>query len=377
MPATMTLDALFTPFLAGPLQLSNRIVMAPMTRCFSPGGVPGPDVADYYRRRAARSVGLIVTEGTWIPHPSASNDGRAPRFYGTDALQGWKAVVDAVHGEGGKIVPQLWHVGLTRKSEIENLYADMDLDYDQMASPSGYLAAGECVGTGMDDAQIEEVIAAYATAAASARDLGFDGVEIHGAHGYLPDQFFWHETNRRTDSWGGDTLAQRARFGVELVKACRAATAPDFPIIFRFSQWKLQDFSARLAQSPDELGDFLAALRDAGVDIFHASQRRFWEPAFEGSALNLAGWAKRLTGVPAITVGSIGLELEMLDTMFSDAVARPSRIDAAVAMLESGEVDLVAVGRALLGDAEWADKIRRGATQDLRPYDISALATLD
>ncbi|HRK19665.1 MAG TPA: hypothetical protein PK970_11960, partial [Hyphomicrobiaceae bacterium] len=102
---------LFTPWGAGSLQLKNRIVMAPMTRSKSPGGVPGADVAEYYRKRAAAGVSLIVTEGTVVAHPAAANDPNVPNFHGEPALAGWKRVVDAVHGAGGKIVPQLWHVG--------------------------------------------------------------------------------------------------------------------------------------------------------------------------------------------------------------------------------------------------------------------------
>ncbi|MFI4941072.1 MAG: 12-oxophytodienoate reductase, partial [Burkholderiales bacterium] len=102
---------LFKPFLSNNLILPNRVVMAPMTRSFSPGGVPGADVAAYYRRRAENGVGLIITEGTLINHPAATNDPRVPRFHGADALAGWANVVAAVHAAGGKIMPQIWHIG--------------------------------------------------------------------------------------------------------------------------------------------------------------------------------------------------------------------------------------------------------------------------
>src|ERR1700743_3109152 len=104
-------DALFQPLQIGALRLKNRIVMAPMTRYMSPGGVPGENVAAYYRRRAEGGTGLIISEGTWIPHPTASNDDKVPRFHGDDALAGWKRVVDEVHAAGAKMFPQLWHVG--------------------------------------------------------------------------------------------------------------------------------------------------------------------------------------------------------------------------------------------------------------------------
>ncbi len=103
---------LFRPFSIKSLILSNRIVMAPMTRSKSPGGIPGPEVAAYYRRRAEGGVGLVITEGTYVPHPSAGVYPDVPHFYGEQSLAGWKRVVEEVHLAGGKIFPQLWHVGL-------------------------------------------------------------------------------------------------------------------------------------------------------------------------------------------------------------------------------------------------------------------------
>lgn len=371
------LDPLFTPFSAGALALANRIVMAPMTRCFAPEGVPGDDVVDYYRRRAEGGVGLIVTEGAWIPHSGASNDERAPRFYGEDAMAGWRKVVAAVHQAGGRIVPQLWHVGLSEKPDMEHLYGvQQKPSFEGRTSPSGIIPIGHQVTEGISDAEVGRVIDAYASAAANAHAAGFDGIEIHGAHGYLPDHFFWHETNRRADSWGGPTLRERARFAAELVKACRAATAPDFPILFRFSQWKLHHYEAVLAETPEMLAPMLEVLTDAGVDIFHASQRRFWEPAFAGSPLNLAGWTKTLTGKPVITVGSVGLTLDMVSTVNVEAVAEPARLDAVAEMVARGEVDLVAIGRALIADAEMPNKLRTGESATLRAYEAAMLASL-
>ncbi len=223
--------------------------------------------------------------------------------------------------------------------------------------------------------EAEAVIEAYAQGAETAEKLGFDGVEIHGAHGYMVDQFFWHETNFRDDRLGGD-LSGRTTFGVELVKACRARVSPDFPIVLRFSQWKLQDYDAKLATTPQELERLLLPLSDAGVDIFHASQRRFWQPEFPDSPLNLAGWAKRITGKPSITVGSVGLEKEMRDGMVPGTNTPVARIDSVIQMLERDEVDLVAVGRALLADADWAKKVQRGAMRDIKPFNPAVLATL-
>jgi hypothetical protein len=209
---TAPVKALFAPFRLGSLELPTRVVMAPMTRSFSPGGVPNAQVVEYYRRRAAGGVGLIITEGTTVGHKAANGYPHVPRFYGEDALAGWKQVVDAVHAEGGKIVPQLWHVGNVRK-----------LGTEPDASVPGYgpmekVKDGQVVVHGMTQAYIDEVIAAFAQAARDAKAIGMDGVEIHGAHGYLIDQFFWEGSNQRTDQYGGD-LAARSRFAIELIQA--------------------------------------------------------------------------------------------------------------------------------------------------------------
>ncbi len=366
----MPAQALFTPFKLGALELPTRVVMAPMTRTFCPGGVPHAQVVEYYRRRAAADVGLIITEGTTVDHPAANGYPNVPRFHGEDALAGWKKVVDAVHAEGGRIVPQLWHVGSVRR-----LGTEPDASVPGYG-PSEKLKDGQVVVHGMSHADIRDVIEAFAQAARDAKAIGMDGVEIHGAHGYLIDQFFWATSNQRSDEYGGD-LAGRSRFAIELVQAVRAAVGPDFPIILRFSQWKQQDYSARLVDNAEALGEFLRPLADAGVDIFHCSTRRFWEPEFEGSDLNLAGWTRLLTGKPTITVGSVGLDGEFLQFMVdTDKVAQPASLEKLLQRLVDQEFDLVAVGRALLVDAQWAAKVREGREQDILPFSREALTSL-
>jgi 2,4-dienoyl-CoA reductase-like NADH-dependent reductase (Old Yellow Enzyme family) len=360
---------LFESLTLGVLTLPNRIVMAPMTRSQSPGGVPGPDVAAYYRRRAEHGVGLILSEGTAIDHPAAVSNDRVPRFHGEDALAGWAAVLAGVHAAGGRIMPQLWHVGMARKpGAVPNPEAPP-------VGPSGLTVQGDAVSAPLTDAEVEGLVDAYARGAAAAHRLGFDGIELHGAHGYLIDQFFWAGTNRRTDRWGGD-IAARTRFAAEVVRACRRATAPNFPILLRFSQWKIPVYDARLATTPDELARFLAPLVEAGVDVFHCSTRRFWEPEFAGSTLNLAGWTRRLTGRPVITVGSVGLDTDFIAGLFSRERADAAGLEALVGMVARGEVDLVAVGRALLVDPAWAEKVRDGRVDELRAFTPDALTTL-
>jgi 2,4-dienoyl-CoA reductase-like NADH-dependent reductase (Old Yellow Enzyme family) len=362
---TPAADILFTPFASGALSLRNRIVMAPMTRSQSPGGVPGPEVAAYYRRRAEHGVGLIITEGTGIDHPAALGNPNVPRFHGEAALAGWQAVADAVHAAGGRIMPQLWHVGMARKPG----------QGAAPVGPSGLTVTGDQVSPPLTEGEIAALVEAYAQGAADARRLGFDGIELHGAHGYLIDQFLWDGTNRRTDRYGGSLLA-RTRFAAEIVKACRRATDPAFPILFRFSQWKIPVYDARLVETPAELGQLLEPLVDAGVDMFHCSTRRFWMPEFPASPLNLAGWTRKLTGKPVITVGSVGLDTDFIASLFDRQSAGNAGLDRLIEMVGGGEVDLVAIGRALLVDAAWAEKLRTGRTGDWIPFTPAALATL-
>jgi 2,4-dienoyl-CoA reductase-like NADH-dependent reductase (Old Yellow Enzyme family) len=362
-------SALFRPFQARNFELPNRIVMAPMTRSFSPGGIPGANVAEYYEKRAADGVGLILTEGTLIERPAAGNEPDVPKFYGAEALAGWAEVVKRVHGAGGKIWPQLWHVGALRNPAVK--WAPPT----PLESPSGISRPGKPSGLAMTEADVADTINAFANAAASAQVLGFDGIELHGAHGYLIDQFFWAGSNERTDQWGGASIGQRTRFAAEVIRAVRAAVGPGFPIGIRLSQWKQQDFPARLASSPEELSQWLAPLVDAGADVLHCSQRRFWEPEFEGSALNFAGWAKKLTGLPAITVGSIGLSGEFVAS-YSGEASQPASLDDLVRRLDQEEFDLVAVGRAILADPHWVSKVRDARFNELGGFERQMLATL-
>ncbi len=368
---TMNLGPLFQPFEEKSLKLRNRIAMAPMTRNFSPGNVPGDNVVDYYRHRAEGGVGLLITEGTTVNHPGANGYPNVPAFHGDGALAGWKKVVDAVHEAGGAIFPQLWHVGAVRKQGIE---PDPSVPG---FSPSGLFAPGKPNGKAMTLEDIADVVNAFADAAQDAKALGFDGVEIHGAHGYLLDQFFWQGTNQRTDEYGGN-MANRQRFVIEIIEAIRHRVGPDLPIMLRFSQWKQQDYDAKLVNTPDELEQFLTPLVEAGVDIFHASTRRFWEPEFEGSDLNLAGWTQKLSGKPTMSVGSVGLTEDFISGTFASKkeAVEQAGIDELVERMTNHEFELIAVGRALLQDPEWLVKVKEGRIADVEAFAKKALTTL-
>ena len=375
---------LFQPIRINSLELKNRIIMPAMGHGKARGGVLGPSFHRYYQQRAEAGTALLIGEASAIGDPVAPVEPDQTHFHSLWPLTDWQRIAEVVHQAGAKIIPQLWHVGMIRKARSWPFY------HLPSRGPSGLyiqptdgtpMKAPVQQAEPMTQADIEEVIAIYGQAAADARRLGFDGLELHAAHGYLIDQFFWHVTNRRNDGYGGKTLRERARFGAEVVKECRRRTGPDFPIFLRFSQWKIQDYGARLAQTPEELAGMLEALADAGVDCFHASTRRFWEPEFHGSDMNLAGWTKKITGLPTITVGSISLDKELVPYTIRRQVSNErakettiTNLNRVMEMFNRGDFDMIAVGRAMLANPDWTRLVRAGRMDLLQPYDADTLA---
>jgi 2,4-dienoyl-CoA reductase-like NADH-dependent reductase (Old Yellow Enzyme family) len=366
-PVAAEVAPLFEPFRIGRTTLRNRFVMAAMTRAKSPGGIPTDQVRRYYESRAAGGVGLLITEGVYIDHPSAGAQAGVPVLFGP-ALAAWRGIVDAVHARGGRIMPQIWHTGdVRRRGSGDNPDAPA-------IGPSAVIEDGVEVVSAATPADIEEIVASYGRAAATAEELGFDGVEVHGAHGYLIDQFLWSGSNRRTDAFGG-ALENRIRFAEMVVRRVRASVTADFPVVFRFSQWKATDYEARIAETPEELAQILERLSAAGVDAFDVSTRRFWVPAFEGSELSLAAWTRRITGKPVIAVGGVGLNKPHESRFKRTATTRfaePTDISNAVSGIRAGDFDLIAAGRALLADPHWVEKIRRGEIGAITPLTPAA-----
>jgi 2,4-dienoyl-CoA reductase-like NADH-dependent reductase (Old Yellow Enzyme family) len=359
--------ALFKPFSSGGFTIRNRVVMAPMSRYFAVDGVPVEETVDYYARRAEGGVGLIITEGASPDHPAAAARAGVPHFHGA-ALGVWKRVAAKAQSHGARIFVQLWHTGIEAN----------DPSGASPVAPSRLSPPWPARHVPMSTFDVNAVITSYAEAARSAYELGFDGVNLHGAHGYLIDQFLWQETNHRDDEYGG-SIDRRSRFAAELVAAVREHTSPRFVIMFRFSQWKIRDYGAEIAVTPAALETVLRPLVDAGVDLFDASTRRFWEPAFASDPKNLAGWTHALTTVPTMTVGSISLasarrpapgEPEITPGMAAHNIRELAR------RLGADEFQLAAVGRALIANPDWANIVQQGDFETLRPYEPGMLATL-
>ena len=379
-PLPLSTAELFRPFALNGVSLANRIVMAPMTRNHSPDGVPGADVAAYYRRRAEGGVGLILTEGTAPNHPQAKNMPNVPQIYGSEALAGWTQVVDGVHEAGGKIFSQIWHVGAVQgPGGPPKLPASPDQPLRPAQARHENRRAHDASRYRRDDRRVRA-----GSRVGAARRLRRHRNPRRARLSDRPVFLGRHEPAARTNT--AAIFSARTRFAVEIIRECRRRAGPSFPILLRFSQWKLQDYAARLATTPQELARFLEPLAAAGLDAFHCSTRRFWEPEFEGSDLNLAGWTKKITGMPTITVGSVSLGVDFIDSFrgavdpnsqSDGAAGRAAHMDRLLEMFARGDFDLVAVGRALLADSTWAAKVRDGHLSELRPFTPEVLKTLD
>ncbi len=332
---------LFQPFTHGRLQLNNRVVMAPMTRSRAPGNVPADIVATYYAQRA--SAGLIVTEGT-SPSPNGLGYSSIPGLFAPEHVQAWRRVTDAVHAAGGAIFVQLMHTG--RVAHPLNLPAGA-----RVLAPSAVAAPGQMftiqqgpqphpVPEAMTEADIEQALTEFADAAALALEAGFDGVELHGANGYLIDQFLNAASNRRDDRWGG-SVENRARFALEAARRAAARIGPD-RVAMRVSPYGAScGMSAQGDPDHDAVYAHLAqGLSDLGLAYLHV---------VDHSAL----------GAPPVP--------QAIKTTLRDRFRGPLILaggyDAgrANADLTEGKADLIAFGRPFISNPRLPDKLRTGA----------------
>jgi 2,4-dienoyl-CoA reductase-like NADH-dependent reductase (Old Yellow Enzyme family) len=362
--ADYDLTPLLQPLDIRHLRLGSRFVMPGMQRGWCVDGAPDLRLRDYYRRRILGGTGLVISESCAIDHPSATKD---PTFaqISPATKQAWQACIEAVHGAGGRMFLQLWHQGgVNYGGDAERNPAFVAL------SPSGLANPDEAFGRAATVAELESIKAAYVQGAIDAQHIGADGVELHGCHGFLLDQFLWPKTNLRTDQYGGPSITDRATFPAEVVAAVRRAVGSEFVIGMRLSQWKESDYEAKIVTSADELRQLVTLLRSAGVDLFHVSTRRFWTPEWDGSDLGLAGWVKSFTDAKVIAVGSIGLDIDVMATLTGHE-ARPTgakRIDELLRRFQRGDFDLVSVGRSQIGDPDWVSKMRDGLILQIRAF---------
>jgi 2,4-dienoyl-CoA reductase-like NADH-dependent reductase (Old Yellow Enzyme family) len=368
---------LLSPFRLKSITLRNRFMVPSMQRWKCRDGRPTPQVADYYRRLAEGGFALVNSESCAVDHPSASKREGSLRMKGS-TKEAWRACVQGVTGAGGHMLIQLWHEGAM--SEEGSVASALSAFRDAPTlSPSGLVLANKSVGRAASLVELEEIKQAYVRSALMAQEIGAAGVELHAAHGFLLDQFLWAETNRRTDGYGGDELLNRLRFPQEIVVAIRAAAGKDFVISFRFSQWKeLNYHTARILESPIELDTMLRVLREAGVDVFNVSTRRFYKPEWQGSDRSLASWTKALTDAAVITVGGVGVNNDVLESLVEGGQTQNDVIGSLrelIKRLNRGEFDLVAVGRASIADPDWVNKVIAQRYESIGVFDRNSLLT--
>ena len=328
---------LFSPFALGDLALPNRVVMAPMTRNRAgPGNVPGALAAEYYTQRAG--AGLIVTEATQVSPQGVGYPG-TPGIHSDAQVAGWREVTDAVHRAGGRIFLQLWHVGRISHPSLQP-------DGALPVAPSAIAAAGEAftacgpqpfvVPRALETSEIPGIVAQFEAGAGRARAAGFDGVEIHGANGYLIDQFLRDGTNRRTDRYGG-SLANRARFLLEVTEAVAGV-------------WGARRVGVRLSPR----GDF---------NSMHDSDPRatFGHAALALSTFGLA-YLHIVEPVGSLPEGTAALAPDLKEAfggplMLNGGYTRP----LAEAALARGEADLVSFGSSFLANPDLPLRLARNA----------------
>ncbi|MCX4642002.1 MULTISPECIES: 12-oxophytodienoate reductase [unclassified Streptomyces] len=362
-------NPLFAPVQVNATTVRNRFVLPAMqrgTRDYR----PTPGMADTLRRTAEGGSGVIISEGAAPDHPAAYWQ---PAFgiIGRETVDDWRRVAHAVLGTGDTVfLMQLWHPGALRLvlDGVPNPHPG-----HPALSPSGLVQEDRPNGEAMTRRDLEDTKEAYVQSALIAQEVGAHGIEVHCAHGYLLDLFLWHETNRRDDEYGGATLAERAAYPAEIVSAIRAATGPDFVISCRFSQWKEVDYGARIAEHPDDLGPFLARMRDAGVDMFHVSTRRFDAAAWPelDSRRSLASWVKTMTDRPVVAVGSVGLTTDLARDIFDNEDPELRLEEDIVRVrsgLKAGDFDLIGVGRAQIANTNLVNRVRDGDFVGLRDF---------
>jgi 2,4-dienoyl-CoA reductase-like NADH-dependent reductase (Old Yellow Enzyme family) len=333
----------------GPFAVANRTVVAPMSRVSaSAAGVPTSQMAEYYAAFASGGFGLIITEGTYTDSSHSQGYERQPGLVTAEQVGGWNTVVESVHSAGGRIVAQLMHAGA------------LSQHLEKTIGPSAVAPRGEKMpeygGHGpfpipqeATEAQLRAAVDGFASAATAAREAGFDGVEIHGANGYLIDQFLTDYTNLREDHYGGDAVA-RARLATEVVAAVRAAVGSDFPIGIRLSQTKVNDLGHRWRGS-EEASAILGAVASSGPDFLHiASEGRDWRTTAElDDGQTVTGLARKISGKPVIANGG------MHDPRQASAI------------ISAGEADLISIARGAMANPDWPTRVREGCS--LREFD--------
>ena len=353
-PSTALSSPLFDEVRVGRLLLKNRVALAPMTRTSATeDGEATDEIMRYYAKFARGCYSLVITEGAYPDEMHSQGYRNQPGIANKRHVEAWRRVTEAVHGEDGLIIVQLMHAGALSQG---NIYTD------ETIAPSAIKPKGEQLGLYSGEGEfplpremslqdIQDVIGAFGDAARRAQDAGFDGVEIHGANGYLLDQFLTDYTNQRSDSFGGITV-NRVRLHVEVLREVRRAVGDDFTIGIRISQGKVNDYHHKWAGGLEDARVIFESLAAAEPDFIHITEYDATLPAFDGGE-TLVGLAKRFGGVPVIANGQLGAP------------------EKAESLISSGEADVITLGKSALANPDWPRRVLEGAP--LEEFDFGIL----
>jgi 2,4-dienoyl-CoA reductase-like NADH-dependent reductase (Old Yellow Enzyme family) len=346
---------LFSNVQIGNVSLDNRIGLAPMTRTSATEtGLATEDMAQYYANFTRGGFSLIITEGTYTDETYSQGYFNQPGIANEEQTEAWKKVVKAVHDQGSKIFMQLMHAGaLSQGNQFK----------DHTIGPSAIKPKGEQLpfygGQGefstpkeMTEADISQVIQGFVTSAKNAKEAGFDGIEIHGANGYILDQFLTDYTNQREDEYGGSTDS-RLRFVIQVVKAVRDAVGSDFTLGIRIAQNKVNDPDHKWKQGESDAKIIFGQLGQAGVDYIHIPEPRATEPAFVESGPTLVELVKKYGNTIAIANGSLE------DPNLGED------------LLKAGKADVITIGKGALANQDWPNKVASG--QELNEFDFKKI----
>ena len=356
---TVQETSLFTTYALKSKTLKNRFAVAPMTRVSAnEDGSANQRMAHYYERFAAGGFGLVITEGMYTDNlfsqgykyqPGLSNDAQA---------KSWQQIVNSVHSHAGIIFAQLMHAGaLSQHNSYKN----------HTVAPSSVQPIGQQMafyyGDGpyptpheLTEDEISTIIDGFVASAVRAVNIaGFDGIEIHGANGYLLDQFMTEHTNLRHDKWGG-SIQNRIALTFEVCKRVRSAVNENIPVGVRISQGKVNDYEHKWAGGEQDAEIIFGTLAQAGVDFIHITEYEAWKPAFPDNELSLIALAKRYA--PGVTIIGNG-------TLHD--------VDKAELAMHDG-ADIIALGKAALSNADLPIKRQKG--QAIKPINTDMLSPI-
>ncbi len=352
----MSDEKLFSPFTIKTFTFKNRIGVAPMTRVSSPGdSIPRKDVLDFLVRRAQKDVALVYTEAIVTDYESAQGYPQQSRMLTQRQIEAWRPVVRSIRDAGGVAVMQMFHCGRIAWPEINP--AGRIVAPSPVAPKQNNLLTGKPydVPDEMSHFDIQHVVNGFAETARGAIEAGFDGVEVHGAHGYLINQFLSAYSNRRADDYGG-SVENRFRFAKEVIRAVKAVVPDDRLLTFRISNWGIADPAVSLFESAEEWQKIIRYIDAEPVDAISVSTQDYSEKMF-GTDQNMAQLTRAVTGKPLIICGGI----------YDRATADDAVKDA----------DMILSGKSLLLNCDWVADIREGKALQPRTNAESNVAYTD